>query len=66
MLLGQVLKIWREQEWRYSDEPAKRGLREVSETIGTSPATLSRFERGEEISGETLAMILKWLLTANK
>jgi transcriptional regulator with XRE-family HTH domain len=55
MRLGQVIKKWRVM--------SELGIREVAKAIGTSPATLSRLERGEDTNGETLAQILKWLLS---
>lgn len=37
-------------------------IRETADTIGISPATLSRVERGLECSMPTFALILEWLL----
>lgn len=42
---------------------AELSVRDVAKEIDISPATFSRFERGEDINGETLAAILKWLLS---
>lgn len=56
MRLGTVIRAWR--------QGAKLGVREFSAQLGTSTATLSRLERGFPVTGETLILILKWLLTA--
>ena len=53
MRIGEVLRRWR----RVSDI----GLREAARDIGVSHGTLSRVERGEEMSGDTLAKVLAWL-----
>ena len=55
MMLGEVIRKWRAM--------AERGIRDVAKEIGTTPSTLSRIERGHNPDGETLAMILKWLLS---
>ena len=54
MRLSEVLRQYR---WA-----TKQGLRELARELGTSPATLSRIELGDTMSGETLAKILLWLL----
>lgn len=37
------------------------GVRELAKHVGTSPATLSRFENGGNCDAETLTKILTWL-----
>lgn len=41
-------------------------MRSAAKDMGTSAATLSRIERGENCDGKTLAKIIKWLLTAEE
>lgn len=53
MRVGPVIRKYRAM--------TERNIRDVSKEIGISAATLSRVERGEEMDGETLARILKWL-----
>lgn len=55
MRLGSVIRAWREQN-RY-------GVREAAKLMGVSHATLSRIERGENMDGEVLAKLLRWLLS---
>lgn len=56
MRLADVLKQYR---WA-----TKRTLRDMAAEIGVSHATLNRFEDGRgELAGETLALVLRWLLT---
>jgi len=52
--LAKILKLYRVWE----------GLtvREMAEIIDVSAATVSRIERDEPMSGETLAKVLRWLL----
>lgn len=54
MKIGEVLRRWR----RASD----LGIREAAKELGISHGTLSRIERGENMDGETLAKLLRWLL----
>lgn len=55
MRLADVLKQYR---WA-----TKRTVRDLAREIGVSHATLNRFEDGRgELSGETLALILRWLM----
>lgn len=42
-------------------ERGGRGIREVANEIGISPATLSRVERGKLPDLDTFALICKWL-----
>lgn len=53
MRIGEVIRRWR----RASDI----GLREAAAEIGVSHGTLSRIERDEEMTGETMAKLLAWL-----
>jgi hypothetical protein len=55
MQLSEVLKQWR---WA-----KKISVREAAKLIGIGFSTLSRVENGEDPGGESLAAILKWLLT---
>lgn len=48
------------RQWRWA---ARLELKNAAAQIGVSDATLSRFERGENVSGETLAKIISWLLS---
>ena len=54
MNLSKVLAQWR---WAQ-----KLSVREAASVIGLPPATLSRLERGEDVSGSTLGTVLAWLL----
>ncbi len=53
MRLGELIRLWRNVEGI--------GIRDLAKEIGTSPATLSRIERGEEMDGKTLVALLRWL-----
>lgn len=53
MRLGSVLRKWRLM--------TELTVREVAASIGISAATLCRFENGENIDGQTMAKILRWL-----
>lgn len=53
--LSKVLSSWRWAE--------KITTRQAAKIFGTSAATISRIERGENCDGETLGKILKWLLS---
>ena len=55
MKLGEVIRRWR--------KTSDLGIREVALEIGVSHGTLSRIERGEEMTGDTLAKVLAWLFT---
>lgn len=55
MRLGQILKRWRVM--------SELNLRTAAKMMGTSTATLSRIERGENPDGKTLAKILRWILS---
>lgn len=52
--LGAALKAWRDKR--------DLGVREMAKILGTSPATVSRIERGLQPDGKTLINIVKWLL----
>ena len=55
MKIGEVLRKGR--------RAADLGIRETAKQMGISHGTLSRIERGEEMSGAVLAKILLWLLS---
>ena len=44
----------------------EKTTRELAAEIGIGASTYSRIERGEGMDGETLATILKWLLSEEK
>jgi transcriptional regulator with XRE-family HTH domain len=44
-----------------AERRGQRGIREVAAEIGTSPATLSRVERGKLPDLDTFGKICKWL-----
>lgn len=52
MRLGQIIR-----KWRIVQEVS---LRDLAKEIGTSAATLHRFECGHDIDGRTLSMVLTW------
>ena len=54
MKIGELIKAWR---WR-----EEISIREAAEQIGISHATLSRIERGHPMTGEHLAILLRWAL----
>lgn len=56
MKLGEVIRRWR----KMSDI----GVRDAAREIGVSHGTLSRIERGEEMTGSTLAKVLAWLFSS--
>ena len=53
MRAGELIRLYRNVE--------NIGIRDFAAELGTSSATLSRVERGEAMSGETLAKILRWM-----
>lgn len=55
MRLGPILRRWRRTE--------ERELRAVAEEIGISSSTLGRLESGQTPHGDTLAAVIRWLLT---
>ncbi len=54
MNIGTLLK-----DWRYAE---KLGVREAAKIIGLTAATFNRIERGEDMDGVSLSIILTWLL----
>lgn len=54
MRLGRAIRMLRSAD--------NVNIRQTADTIGISPATLSRVERGLGCSMPTFAFILKWLL----
>lgn len=57
MRIGEVIRRWR----KMSDI----GIREAAQEMGVSHGTLSRIERGEEMTGTTMAKVLAWLFSEN-
>lgn len=55
MKLGSLIA-----DYRYAN---RIGVREVAKEIGTSHATLSRIERGENFDADTMAKIMLWLFS---
>lgn len=55
MLLGRIIRAWREKQ--------RLGIRALAKEVGTSAATLGRFENGKNPDGDTLAKILIWALS---
>lgn len=55
MILGDVLRAWRSHH--------ELTARESAERIGIPDATLRRVEQGEAMSGDTLALLIRWLLS---
>lgn len=58
MRLGQVIADYRRAN--------RIGVRDLAKEIGTSHATLNRFERGENCDANTLTLILTWLFGAGE
>ena len=58
MLLGRIIRAWREKQ--------RIGTRALAKEIGTSAATLGRFEIGENPDGDTLAKVLTWALSKSE
>lgn len=54
MNIGNVLRNWRLLE--------KMTLQQAAERIGIPWSTYQRVEKGHPMSGETLAVILRWML----
>lgn len=57
MRIGEVIRRWR----KMSDI----GIRDAAAEIGISHGTLSRIERGEEMTGTTMVKVLTWLFSEN-
>lgn len=55
MILGRLIRAWREKQ--------RLGLRAVAKEIGVAPATLGRFENGENLDGDTLVKVVRWILS---
>jgi transcriptional regulator with XRE-family HTH domain len=53
MRVGELLRLYRNIE--------NIGIRDMAAELGVSHGTLSRVERGEDMSGATLSKILRWL-----
>lgn len=54
MRIATLLKAWRHHE--------EMSVRQAAECLGIPPSTLQRVEQGHTLSGETLAVVLRWLL----
>lgn len=57
MLLGMILRKWRESE--------RLSLRDVANLIGVQATALSRFERGKNVTTSQWAPIVRWMLTTD-
>ena len=47
------------RQWRWA---SRVELKAAAQAVGVGESTLSRFERGEAVGGETMAKVLRWLL----
>jgi DNA-binding XRE family transcriptional regulator len=56
MKIAELLKAWR---WRED-----MTIREAAERVGIPWSTYARVEKGYPMSGETLAVIWRWMLGA--
>ena len=54
MKIGDLLRTWRVLE--------KMTLRGMADELGLAVETYRRVERGDELSGRTLAKVLTWIL----
>jgi len=54
MRIAELLKAWRHHE--------EMSVREAAERVGIPPSTYAGIEKGQGIGGETLALILRWML----
>jgi DNA-binding XRE family transcriptional regulator len=54
MRIAELLRGWRHHE--------EMSVREAAERVGIPPSTYQRVEKGYPMSGETLAVVLRWLL----
>jgi transcriptional regulator with XRE-family HTH domain len=55
MKIAEVLRSWRHHQ--------EMTLREAAERVGVPASTYQRIERGHPMQGETLAAVLRWLLS---
>jgi len=53
VVIGELLKLYREE--------ASLGVRAFGREIGLSAATISRIERGEEMSAHSQLLLMNWL-----
>lgn len=58
MILGKVLRAWRESE--------KLRVADAAAIAGIPPATFSRIENGKPVKSDTLAKLLLWLFSAKE
>jgi len=54
MRIAELLRGWRHHE--------EMSVREAAERVGIPPSTYQRVEKGYPMSGETLDVVLRWLL----
>lgn len=54
MRIADLLRAWRHHE--------HMSVREAAERVGIPSSTYARIEKGYPPSGETLAVILRWML----
>jgi hypothetical protein len=55
MKISEVLRAWRHHE--------ETTVREAAERVGIPWSTYARVERGHPMQGETLGVLLRWLLS---
>lgn len=55
MKLGEVIRKWRVM--------SELSVREAAMQIGLAPATLARIESGDSMGGDSLAAVLRWLMS---
>jgi transcriptional regulator with XRE-family HTH domain len=55
MRIGPVIRRWR--------MVTGASLREIALQVGIPAGTLARVERGDRIAGETLASVVRWILS---
>ena len=53
-----ITEVLRQYRWA-----SRQTVRQLAAQIDIDDGALSRFERGESISAETLTKVLRWLLT---
>ena len=58
MILGKLIKCWREAE--------DKSLRTLANEIGMDYTALHRLEQGDDLSGANLCRVIVWLLGTSK
>lgn len=53
MMLGEVIRGWRRDEFK--------NIRSAAKAIGISTATLSRLENGKSVNGHVMVTVMLWL-----